>query len=279
MSRSHHYPSDLSDGEWALVEPLLPPISKDGRPEEHPRREIVNAILYVAHNGGVWRSLPSDFPPWQTVYGFFYRWRKKGVTVKLHDALRDKLRTLAGRDVEPTMGIIDSQSVKGAQTVGRGSRGYDAGKKVNGRKRFFIVDTLGLLLTVLVVPAGVQDRDGGRRVLVDHYFAHRRCRHLCADAGFAGWFVEWAATIMRTTVSIIRKKPGQRHFEVLPKRWIVERTISWLTAHRRLARDYEREPATSESFIHWAMIRIMTRRIARQTPIKRWTPLAVTHSE
>jgi putative transposase len=278
MTRSHHYPSDLSDDEWAQAEPLLPPKNKDGRPEEHPRREIVNAILYVAHNGGVWRSLPSDFPPWQTVYGIFDRWRKSGATGKLHEALRDKLRTLEGRDVEPTAGIIDSQSVKGAQTVGRGSRGYDAGKKVNGRKRFFIIDTLGLLLATLVVPASVQDRDGGRRILVDHYFAHHRCRRLWADGGFSGWFVEWAATIMKTTVSIIRKKPGQTHFEVLPKRWIVERTISWITAHRRLARDYERDPSVSESFIHWTMIRIMIRRIARRTPIKRWTPVAVAQS-
>lgn len=262
----------MSDAEWVVIEGLLPPVSKDGRREVHARRDIVDAILYVAHNGGVWRALPADFPPWQTVYGFFARWRKNGVTTVIHDALRDRVRTVEGRRVEPTAGVIDSQSVKGAQTVGADSRGYDAGKKINGRKRFIITDTLGLLLAVLVVPASVQDRDGGRRILIGHYQAHRRCRHLFADGGFAGKFVDWATAIMNTTVAIVRKRPGQKTFEALPKRWVVERTLGWITAHRRLARDYERHPATSESFIHWAMIRTMTRRLARRTPVRRWTP-------
>jgi putative transposase len=133
MTRPDPYPSDLSDAEWAIVEPLLPPPAKDGRNEVHPRREIVNAILYVAHNGCTWRALPKDFPPWTTVYGMFARWHDKGVTGALHDALRDRLRTVEGRDTEPTAGVIDSQSVKGAPTVTGASRGYDAGKKVNGR--------------------------------------------------------------------------------------------------------------------------------------------------
>ncbi|ABD09545.1 IS5 family transposase [Frankia casuarinae] len=250
MVRTHRYPSDLTDAEWALVEAVLPPVSKDGRPGAHSRRDIVDAILYVTHNGIVWRALPAGFPPWQTVYGFFDRWKKKGVTAGIHDALRGRVRLARGREAEPTAGVVDSQSVKGAQTVGADSGGYDAGEKVNGRKRFVIVDTLGLLLTVLVVPANVQDRDGGRRLLIDHYFTHHRCRHLFADGGFAGQPVAWARTIMRTTVEIVRKKPGQKTFEALPKRWVVERTLVWLTAHRRLAHDYERHPATSASFIH-----------------------------
>lgn len=279
MSRSRRYPSDLSDEEWALVEPLLPPRSKDGRPETHARRDVVDAILYVAHNGGVWRALPADFPPWQTVYGVFRRWEEKGMTGRLHDALRDKLRALHGRDPQPTAGVVDSQSVKGAQTVGSDSRGYDKGKNVNGCKRFLIVDTLGLLLTVLVVPASAQDRDGARQLLVDPYFAHRRCRFLFADGGFAGRFVEWAASIMKTTIEIVRKKSGQKGFQALPKRWVVERTLAWLTAHRRLVRDYERHPATSTSFIRWAMIRTMVRRIAHAVPVARWQPRANTKSE
>jgi putative transposase len=270
MTRPDPYPSDLSDAEWAIVEPLLPPPAKDGRNEVHPRREIVNAILYVAHNGCTWRALPKDFPPWTTVYGMFARWHDKGVTGALHDALRDRLRTVEGRDTEPTAGVIDSQSVKGAPTVTGASRGYDAGKKVNGRKRFIITDTLGLLLSVLVVPASVQDRDGGRRLLVDHYFDHRRCRYIVADGGFTGRFVDWAGRIMKTTVQIVKKEPGQRGFTVLPKRWVVERTFAWTTAHRRLARDYERRPAISESFIRWAMIRTMTRRLARRAVSTRW---------
>jgi putative transposase len=238
----------------------------------------VNAILYVAHNGCTWRALPKDFPPWTRVYGMFARWHDKGVTARLHDALRDKLRTLEGRDPAPTAGMIDSQSVKGAPTVTGDSRGYDAGKKVNGRKRFVITDTLGLLLSVLVVPASVQDRDGGQRLLVDHYFDHWRCRHIVADGGFAGRFVDWADTIMKTSVEIVNKKPGQRGFAVLPKRWVVERSLAWITAHRRLARDYERRPAISESFIHWAMIRTMTRRLARRAVSARWGRPSTTNS-
>ncbi len=264
MPRSDPYPSDLSDAEWALVEPLLPPVSKDGRNEVHPRREIVNAILYVTHSGCTWRSLPRDFPPWETVYGFFARWQKKGAIVRVHDALRDVSRECEGRDRQPTAGVIDSQSVKGAQTVSAATRGYDAGKKINGRKRFIITDTLGLLLSVLVLPASVQDRDGGKRIMVDHYFDHWKCRHLFADGGFSGRFVDWAGEVMKTSVEIVRKKPGQRGFEALPKRWVVERTFAWTTMHRRLARDYERKPAISEAFIRLAMIRTMVRRLPRQ---------------
>jgi len=235
----------------------------------HPRRDIVDAILYVAHNGVVWRALPADFPPWETVYGFVSRWRKTGITARLHDALRERFREVEGRDSQPTAAILDSQSVKGAQTVGSDSRGYDAGKKVNGRTRFVITDTLGLQLAVLVVPATVQDRDCGRRIMVDHCFAHRRCRQVFADGSFAGWFVEWAHNVVKTTVEAVRKRPGQKTFEALPKRWAVERGLAWLSAHWRLVRDYERHPATSESFINWAMIRTMVRRIVRGTPALR----------
>jgi len=229
----------------------------------------VDAILYVAHSGVVWRALPADFPLWETVYGFVSRWRKTGVTARLHDALRESFREVEGRDSQPIAAILDSQSVKGAQTVGSGSGGYDAGQKVNSRTRFVINDTLGLLLAVLVVPASVQDRDGGRRIMVDHCFAHRRCRQVFADGGFAGRFVEWAHNVVKTTVEIVRKRPGQKTFEALPKRWAVERGLAWLRAHRRPVRDYGRHPATSESFTNWAMIRTMVRRIVCGTPALR----------
>jgi putative transposase len=158
------------------------------------------------------------------------------------------------------------------------ARGYDAGKKVNGRKRFIVVDTLGLLLGVLVVPASRQDRDGARQLLVDHYFATPSCRHLFADGGFAGRFVTWAADIVKTTVEIVRKKDGQKGFQPLPKRWVVERTLAWITAHRRLARDYERDPESSAAFIYWAMIRTMARRLARGGSAPRWTPRTTNES-
>ncbi|WP_442965846.1 transposase [Pseudonocardia sp. HH130630-07] len=173
-----------------------------------------------------------------------------------------------GRDPEPSAGIIDSQSVKGSDTVGTQSRGYDAGKKVNGRKRFIVTDTLGLLLTVMVCSAGRQDRDGAKTALLGAYLA-TAVRFIFADAGFAGRLVDWAQTFLRTTIEIVRKPAGQRGFVVIPRRWAVERSLAWLTAHRRLARDYERHPATSEAMIRWAAINTMTRRLARGGPATR----------
>jgi transposase len=211
----------------------------------------------------VWRALPSDFPPWETVYGFFRRWKKNGTTVKVHNALRMKVRTQEGRNPEPSAAIIDSQSVKAASTVSKDSRGWDEGKKVNGRKRFVAVDILGMLLAVLVRPASVHDSHGGRPLLVDLFFKFPGIRHVFADSGFAGKFVEWARAVLRTTVEVVRRASGQKGFKVLPKRWVVERTLGWLMTRRRLCRDYERRPDTSESFIYWAMIGIMARRIAR----------------
>ena len=272
MSRERRYPSDLTDEQWAVVEALLPAPTRHprgGRREKHPRRVIVDAILYLVRTGCSWRQLPADFPPWQTVYWYFARWEEEQATAAVLNALRERLRAAEGRDREPTAGIIDSQSVKGADTVGRASRGYDAGKKVNGRKRFIVTDTLGLLLVVLVCAADVQDRDGGRRVL-NRLTDHRRLvRHVFADGGFAGRLVDWAAQILRLTVEVVRKTDGQRGFAVLPRRWAVERTLAWITAHRRLARDYERHPANSEAMIRWAAINTMVRRITRGHPATR----------
>lgn len=250
MLPTSRYPSDLTDLQWALIERLLPPPAETGRPEEHPRRNIVDRILYVAWAGGSWRQLPGDYPPWQTVYWHFARWEKEGVTPAVDDALRARLRIAEGRQVEPTAGIGDLQSGKGADTVGRHSRGYDAGTKVNGRKRFIAVDTLGLLLAVLVTPASVHDTAGGRRLLLAVYVAGRRLRHLFTDSGFAGTLVAGAARLLSMTVEVVHRPAGQRGFQVLPRRWVVERTLAWLTAHRRLARDYDHLPERSTSFIH-----------------------------
>jgi transposase len=251
-----------------LIEPVLPEARTGGRPEKHPRRAVVDAILYVVRTGCAWRQLPADFPPWQTVYWYFNQWEQAKATEKILPVVREQLRVAEGRNPEPSAGLLDSQSVKAADTVGRESRGYDAGKKVNGRKRFITTDTLGLLLCVVVCSAGVQDRDGAKPVLLDTRL-RTRVRFLFADGGFAGRLLDWAAIILATTLQVVRKPAGQQGFAVIPRRWAVERTFAWLTAHRRLARDYERDPRTSEAMIRWAAINTITRRIARGRPATR----------
>ncbi|MGS2640874.1 IS5 family transposase [Streptosporangium sp. LJ11] len=262
------YPSDLTDAQWALIEPLLPQPNTNGRQEKHPRREIVNAILYVVRSGCPWRYLPADLPPWQTVYWYFTRWEAAGVTEKLLAALRTKARVQQGRNPEPSAGIIDSQSVRGADTVAGDSRGYDAGKKVNGRKRFIVTDMCGLLIAVAVMAASRQDRDGAKTVLLGTYLA-TPIRYVFADQGFTGRLVDWAHDILKTTVEIVRKPAEQRGFAVHPRRWVVERTLAWLTACRRLARDYERHSGVSEAIVRWAAIAGMARRITHGRPAQR----------
>jgi transposase len=275
--RPQRYPSDTSDEQWTVIEPLLPQVNTGGRPEKHARRAIVDAILYVVRTGCSWRQLPADFPPWQTVYWYFVRWEQAKVTEKILPVVRTQLRLQEGRNPEPSAGLIDSQSVQGADTVGRDTRGYDAGKKVNGRKRFIVTDTLGLLLTVVVVTASVQDRDGAKPVLLSTYLG-TGVRFVFADGAFAGRLLDWAQTLLRTTLHIVRKPADQRGFAVIPRRWAVERTFAWLTAHRRLARDYERDPAVSEAMIRWAAINTITRRLARGGPATRQQPRTFTPS-
>jgi transposase len=265
--RSRRYPSDTTEGEWALIAPLLPvPACQTlagGRPETHCRRAVVDAIRYVIHNGCVWRALPADFPPWPTVYGIYQRWNVRGATIALHDALRAAARQAAGRDPEPTAAVIDSQSVRAAATVPKASRGWDNAKKVNGRKRHIAADTLGLLLEVLATPASVQDRDAARPLLFNLKRARRRVRRAWADSVYAGKLQPWAATYLKLTVEIVKRPQNQHTFEVLPRRWVVERTLAWITSYRRCARDYERLPASHEAAVYWAMITLMARRLAR----------------
>ena len=249
---------------------MLPLIKSAGRIPKHPRRAIVDAILYVVRSGCSWRQLPVDFAPWQTVYWQFQQWEQRQVTERILDELREQVRIGEGREPEPSAGVIDSQSVKGADTVGRDSRGYDAGKKINGRKRFIVTDTLGLLMVVCVMSAAWQDRDGAKTTLLSTYLSSP-IRYVFADQGFAGRLVDWAATRLRMHVEIVRKPAAQQGFVVHPKRWVVERSLAWLTAHPRLARDYERDPAVSQAFIRWAAINTMIRRLARGGPAKRQT--------
>jgi transposase len=226
---------------------------------------VLDAILYVVRAGCAWRALAADFPPWQTVYWYFVRWEQDRVTEQILPIVREQLRTAEGRNPEPSAGLIDSESVKGADTVGGESRGYDAGKKVNGRKRLIVTDTLGLLLTVTVCTAGRQDRDGAKTILLATHLA-TAVRFIFADGGFAGRLLDRAQTFLRTTIEVVRKPAGQRGFAVIPRRWAVERTFAWLTAHRRLARCYERDPAISEAMTRWAVINTMTGRRARGGP-------------
>jgi transposase len=265
--RPRRYPSDTADAEWALIAPLLPfpawRSGRGGRPETHCRRTMVDAIRYVTHNGCVWRALPADFPPWRTVYGIYQRWNASGATLALHDQLRALARAAAGRTIEPTAAVIDSQSVRAAPTVPKASRGWDNAKKVNGRKRHIAVDATGLLLEVLATPASVQDRDAARPLLFNLHRARRRIRLAWADGGYAGKLQPWAATYLKLTVQIVKRPDDLHTFQILPRRWVVERTLAWITSYRRCARDYERLPAHHEAMVLWAMITVMTRRLAR----------------
>ena len=254
------YPSDLTDRQWALIAPMVP-VKTGGRPAIHPRRRIVEAILYVNRTGCAWRMMPHDFPPWDTVYWYFQRWNADGTTDRIHDALRAAVRDADGRDPMASAGIVDSQSIKGADTVGADSRGYDAGKKVNGRKRHIVVDTLGLLVVVLVTAASVQDRDGGKLVLDKARMAMPSIVLVWADGGYAGQLVDFARRLLHLALEIVKKPAGQHTFEVLPRRWAVERTLSWLVRCRRLGRDYERLPAHAEAMVKWAMVGLMARRL------------------
>jgi transposase len=259
------YPSSLSDAEWAALAPLLqrPATPKGGRPPKHPLRQIVDAIRYLVRTGCAWRLLPREFPPPGTVYWWFAKWAADGTLQQLHNVLREQVRVRAGRQPTPTAAIVDSQSVRAADTVPRHSRGWDAGKKVNGRKRHLAVDTLGLLLVILVTAASVQDRDAARPLLSRLRASDRGIRLCWADAGYGGKLVAWAAATLHLMVQIVRKRPGQSTFEVLPRRWLVERTLAWISKHRRCVRDYERLPAHHAAMVTWAMIAVMTQRLAR----------------
>jgi transposase len=258
----------MSDAEWAVIEPLLPApgwtLGQGGCPGSYCRRDIVDGIRYLVHNGCVWRALPADLPHWRTVYGYVWHWQASGATRRMHDQLREQARVLAGRRPEPTAAIIDSQSVKAADTVGKDSRGYDAGKKIEGRKRHIAVDVLGLILCVVVTAASVQDRDGARPLLWRLAASCRAVTLIWADGGYAGKLVSWAAGTLRRTLQIVKRPDDLHAFKVLPRRWVVERTLGWIMKHRRCVRDYERLPDHHETYLYWSMIHIMAARAARR---------------
>jgi transposase len=227
---------------------------------------MLDAIRYLVDNGIKWRAMPADFPPWDRVYAFFRRWRDLGLTREFHDRLRARVRRQAGRDEEPSAGVIDSQSVKADAVVGADSRGFDGGKLINGRKRHVVVDTLGLLLAVAVTSADTGDRTAGQVLLAQVASTHHLLELVWADGGYTGSLVEFCFTALALVLAIVKRSDNQKGFVVLPKRWIVERFFAHLMRTRRLARDYERRTHTAESMIYWSMTLLMTRRLARPRP-------------
>jgi putative transposase len=286
------YLTDLSDKEWKMIEPHIPTPIGHGRPRIHSLREILNAIFYLLRSGCQWRMLPNDFPRWPTVYHYFRKWRIDGTWERINQAIRERLRVHLKRDPQPSAGIVDSQSIK-TSGVGGEERGYDGGKKIDGRKRHLLVDTEGFVLMAKVHSAKVLDQEGIKLLLERANEKFPRLKHLWLDAGYKGedkgkgwvqkvlgWTVEiverprkpapekvlmrWAAELANEGMKVDwQKLLPPRGFQALPRRWVVERTFAWICPNRRMSKDYERLCATGEAFIYTAMTRLMVRRLAR----------------
>jgi putative transposase len=259
------YPSDLTDEEWEILEPIIP------RPIAHPNlqvpvhstRELMNAIRYRTRTGCSWRSLPHDFPPWSTVQGTYRKWLKTGVMKDIHDELRERARIREGRKAEPTAAILDSQSVKGSAQGGE--YGYDAGKKVKGRKRHIVVDALGLILAISVTSASVQDRDGAVPVVKQVALEHSTVRKLWADGAYTGEIIQDLREQTDIDIEVVKRTDDVSGFVVVPRRWVVERTFGWMERFRLLSREVERSIASSREDVFHAMVMVLLRRITAGT--------------
>lgn len=278
-SRERRYPSDLTDAQWELLRPEAERVMAElrhaaGRPMVHELRAVLDAVFYLVRNGIEWRALPVDFPPWEAVYAFFQRWSQRGLPQQLVDRLRTRLRVRARRDAQPSAAIVDSQSVKAAETVGAGSRGFDAGKKINGRKRHIAVDVEGFLLAVVVTAASIGDRMGAKLLVIAVLNVCTRLKLIWADSGYDGApLARWIRSVAGVALQVI-KRTEQHTFRVVPRRWVVERSFGWLLRYRRLVRDYERRTEHHEAMVYWATVLLMTRRLARRRSdppvVQRW---------